>query len=135
MERTLLIIKPDAVGQSYTGEVLRRVEQDGFVILGLRMLRLTTLQAKEFYAVHREKPFYEPLVKFMTSGPVVVCALERENAVRGLRELVGSTNPREAAPGTIRADLGWNVQENAVHASDSLENARKEVSFFFKDFK
>lgn len=131
MERTLLIIKPDAVAKNVIGEIIRRLEEKEFRVAEMRMVRLSQEQAGEFYAVHRERPFYNDLLAFMTSGPCVPMALERDNAVSFLRETIGSTNPEEAAEGTIRKDFATNIQNNAVHASDSLENAAQEVAFFF----
>lgn len=131
MERTLLIVKPDAVAQNAIGEIIRRLEAENFRIAELKMLRLTRDQAAEFYAVHRHRPFYDALLDFMTSGPCVPMALDRENAVSFLRETIGNTDPAEAAEGTIRKDFATDIQNNAVHASDSLENAAREVAFFF----
>ena len=131
MERTLLIVKPDAVAQNAIGEIIRRLEAENFRIAELKMLCLTRDQAAEFYAVHRHRPFYDALLDFMTSGPCVPMALDRENAVSFLRETIGSTDPAEAAEGTIRKDFATDIQNNAVHASDSLENAAREVAFFF----
>ena len=131
MERTLLIVKPDAVAQNVIGEIIRRLEKKSFRIVNIEMVRLTRKQAAEFYAVHRQRPFYNDLLDFMTSGPCVPIALERDNAVAFLREVIGSTNPEEAAEGTIRKDFATDIQNNAVHASDSLENAAREVTFFF----
>ena len=130
-DRTLMIIKPDAVSHNHVGEILKHVEENGFRIVELKMMKLTQAQAAEFYAVHRERPFYGELMDIMTSGPAVPLVLERENAVTFLREVVGATNPAEAAEGTIRKAFGTDVQMNAVHASDSLENAAIEVTFFF----
>ena len=131
MEFTLAIIKPDAVARGLTGRILAHLEEQGFRIRGLRMLRLTEAQAREFYAVHRERPFYESLVRFMTSGPVVPVLLERENAIAKLREVIGATDPAEAAPGTVRALYADSKERNAIHASDAPETARREVAFFF----
>ena len=131
MERTLLIVKPDAVAQNVIGEIIRRLEAKNFRVAELKMTRLTHEQAAEFYAVHRQRPFYNDLLNFMTSGPCVPMVLERENAVAFLRETIGSTNPAEAAEGTIRKDFATDIQNNAVHASDSRENAAGEVAFFF----
>ena len=131
VEQTLMIIKPDAVRARRTGEILRRIEEAGFSIRELKMVRLTEEAARRFYDVHREKPFYLPLVEFMTSGSCVPVLLERENAIAGLREFIGKTNPNEAAPGTIRSDFGTNVQYNAVHASDGTDTAKREKAFFF----
>jgi len=131
METTLAIIKPDAVARNLTGRILALLEEDGFRIRALRMLRLTETQAREFYAVHRGRPFYEALVRFMTSGPVVPVLLERENAVARLRERIGATDPAEARPGTIRALYAESKERNAIHASDSPETAEREARFFF----
>jgi nucleoside-diphosphate kinase len=133
MPRTLLIVKPDAVAARATGLILARLEAEGFTLCQLRMLRLTRELAGEFYGVHRERPFYNDLLGFMTSGPVVAVALEHQDAVAHLRAFIGSTDSTKAAPGTIRRDFGTDVQRNAVHASDSPENAAREVAFFFGD--
>lgn len=133
VERTLSIVKPDAVAKNQIGEVLRRFEQAGLRVVAARMLHLTKEQAQSFYAVHKERPFYNDLVKFMTSGPVLVQVLEGENAVARNREVMGATDPKKAAPGTIRADLASNVEENAVHGSDAPETATAEIAFFFRD--
>ena len=130
-DRTLMIIKPDAVSHNHVGEILKHVEENGFRIVELKMMRLAQAQAAEFYAVHKERPFYGELMDFMTTGPAVPVVLERENAVPFLREVVGATNPAEAAEGTIRKAFGTDVRMNAVHASDSMENATIEVTFFF----
>jgi nucleoside-diphosphate kinase len=130
-ENTLLIVKPDATARSLAGRILAVVEEEGFMLRGLRLQSLTVPQAEAFYAVHRERPFYRDLVEYMTSGPVVVARLERDRAVAYLREVVGATDPAKARAGTIRAQFGKNVQENAVHASDSPENAAIEIGFFF----
>jgi len=126
-----MIIKPDAVAAGRIGEILARVEREGFTVTGLRMLRLTKQQAEAFYAVHRERPFYAPLVKYMSSGPVVVGRLERENAVEQWRKVIGSTDPLKADPGTIRRMFGSSIEANAVHGSDSPENGEIETKFFF----
>ncbi len=133
MERTLAILKPDAVARNLIGEINRRIEEAGFRIVALRMVHLSERQAREFYAVHADKPFYEDLVRYMTSGPVVVEVLEREEAVQKWRELMGATDPKRAAPGTIRADFGTSIEENVVHGSDSPENAEREIHYFFGD--
>ncbi|MDA0336126.1 MAG: nucleoside-diphosphate kinase [bacterium] len=130
-ERTLLIIKPDAVAKNAIGAILSRLEAEGFVIRELRKLQLSQDQARQFYAVHKERPFYGELVAFMTSGPAVPTVLERDNAVAHLRQFIGATDSTKAAPGTIRAEFGTDVQCNAVHASDSPENAVGEIRFFF----
>lgn len=132
-ERTLSIIKPDAVAKDLIGEIIRRLEAGGLHIVGAKMLRLKTAQAQRFYAVHKERAFYNDLVKFMTSGPILVQVLEGEGAISRNRELMGATNPREAAPGTLRADFADNVERNAVHGSDGPETARAEIAFFFAD--
>jgi nucleoside-diphosphate kinase len=131
MEYTLAIVKPDAVSRGLAGRVLAHLEENGFRIRALRMLRLTEAQAQEFYAVHRERPFYRSLVTFMTSGPVVPVLLEADNAVSRLREVIGATDPKEAAPGTVRALFAESKERNAIHASDSVDNARQEMGFFF----
>lgn len=133
VERTLSIIKPDAVAKNLIGEINRRFERAGLRIVAARMLHLTTEQAEGFYAVHKERPFYRDLVKFMTSGPVLVQVLEGESAVVKNRELMGATDPKKAAPGTIRADLASNVEENAVHGSDAPETAGTEIGYFFRN--
>ncbi|MFH0765600.1 MAG: nucleoside-diphosphate kinase [Calditrichota bacterium] len=131
MERTLLIIKPDGVKKRIIGEILRRVEGAGLTLKCLRMLQLDRSLAGRFYAVHRERPFYHSLIEYMTSGPVVVCALEGPNAVSRLRTLIGATNPDKAEEGTIRRLYGDNVERNTVHGSDSTENGLIETAFFF----
>ena len=130
-ERTLAIVKPDAVEKKATGEILRRIEAAGLRLIAVRMLQLTETQARGFYAVHRERPFYASLVRFMVSGPVVVCALEGPDAIRRWRELMGPTDPGEAGEGTIRRDFGSDVERNAVHGSDAPETARIELGYFF----
>ncbi len=131
MNLTLAIIKPDAVAARKVGLILARLEEEGFGIRAARFVRLDDAQAGEFYAVHRERPFYDSLKRFMTSGPILVLALERESAVSHLREVIGATDPAEAAPGTIRALYAENKERNAIHASDSRETARRELAFFF----
>ncbi len=131
IERTLSIIKPDATRRNLTGKINARFEERGLRIVAQRRLRLSREQAEAFYAVHRERPFFDDLVKFMISGPVVVQVLEGENAVALNREIMGATNPANAAPGTIRKDFAESIEANSVHGSDSLENARSEVAFFF----
>lgn len=131
VEQTLSIIKPDAVKKQVIGKILQRFEDKGLKIVAARMLHLSKEQAKEFYKVHSERPFYGELVEFMTSGPVLVSVLEGENAVQKNRDIMGATNPQEAAAGTIRKDFAESIDANAVHGSDSLENAKVEVSFFF----
>jgi nucleoside-diphosphate kinase len=133
VERTLSIVKPDAVSNNQIGEIYKRFESAGLCIVAARMLHLTREQAEAFYAVHRERPFFEPLCEFMTSGPVMVQVLEGDNAIEKNREVMGATNPQEAAPGTIRADFASTIDANAVHGSDAPETAQKEIAFFFSD--
>ncbi len=130
-ERTLSIVKPDAVGQGKIGAVLERLESAGLTIVATKMVRLTRDQARAFYAVHAERPFYDSLTEFMSSGPCVVSVLEGENAIARNREAMGATNPAEAAEGTIRKDFASNIEHNAVHGSDAPETAREEIAFFF----
>lgn len=131
MEQTLSIIKPDSVGKSHIGEILSIFELAGLRIAAMKMMHLTEKEAEGFYAVHKQRPFFQELVDFMVSGPVVVLVLEGENAVSRNRELMGATNPQDAAPGTIRHKFGESVGVNAVHGSDSLENAAIEIAYFF----
>jgi len=131
VERTLSIVKPDGVRKNVIGDVYRRFEKSGLSIVAARMTRLTTAQAEAFYAIHRERPFFRDLVSFMTSGPVMVQVLEGADAVARNREVMGATDPKKAAPGTIRADLASSIDQNVVHGSDSVENAATEVAFFF----
>lgn len=131
VERTLSIIKPDAVAKNIIGEIYSRFEGNGLKIVAAKMKHLSREEAEGFYAVHKERPFFADLVKFMTSGPVMIQVLEGENAVAKNRELMGATNPKEAAPGTIRADFASSIDANAVHGSDSLANAAIEVAYFF----
>ena len=131
--RTFAIIKPDAVKNRYTGKIYDRILQTGFTILSAKLLKMTLTQAKGFYAVHRERPFYGELTTFMSSGACMVLALEKDNAVAAWRETIGATNPEEAAEGTIRKDFATSLGENAVHGSDSDENAEKEIAFFFTE--
>jgi nucleoside-diphosphate kinase len=133
LERTLSIIKPDGVQKNLIGEVYRRFEQAGLRIVASRMRHLTPREAEGFYAVHRERPFFGDLCKYMTSGPVVVQVLEGDDAVAKHREIMGATDPKKAAPGTIRADLAASIEENVVHGSDSLENAAREISYYFAE--
>ena len=133
IERTLSIIKPDGVAKNLIGEIYRRFEQAGLRIIAARMLHLTRTQAEAFYGVHRERPFFRPLVDFMISGPVMVQVLEGENAILKHREVMGATDPQKAATGTIRRDFAKTVDENVVHGSDAAETARQEVRFFFAD--
>ena len=133
VERTISIIKPDAVAKNVIGDIYNRFEKGGLRIVAARMLHLSREQAGEFYAVHKERPFYNDLIDFMTSGPVMVQVLEGENAIAKNRELMGATNPAEAAPGTIRADHAKTVDENAVHGSDGPDTAAVEIAFFFPE--
>jgi nucleoside-diphosphate kinase len=133
IERTFSIIKPDAVAKNVIGEIVSRFEKNGLRVIASKMLHLSREQAQGFYAVHKERPFYNDLVEFMISGPVVVQVLEGEDAISKNRELMGATNPAEAAPGTIRADFAKTVDENAVHGSDAPETAVQEIRFFFSD--
>lgn len=131
VEQTLTIIKPDAVQRHLVGKILSHIEEDGFTIVGLKMLTLQKAQAEAFYQVHRERPFFSSLTTFMSSGPVVVALLERENAIERLRELMGATDPKQAAEGTIRRRYGLDVEKNSIHGSDSPETAAAEIAFFF----
>jgi len=133
VERTLSIIKPDGVEKNLIGEICRRFESAGLSIVALRMLRLTREQAEGFYAVHRERPFFADLVAYMTSGPVVVQVLEGESAITKNRDIMGATNPANAAPGTIRADFAESIERNVVHGSDGPETAKVEVAYFFDE--
>jgi len=133
VERTLSIIKPDAVAKNVIGKIYSRFEDNGLTVIAARMLHLSTEQAEGFYAVHRERPFFNDLVAFMTSGPVMVQVLEGEDAIAKNREQMGATNPAEAAPGTIRADFASSIEENAVHGSDSAETAATEIAYFFAE--
>ena len=133
VEQTLSIIKPDGVSKNLIGEIYRRFESAGLEIVAAKMLRLTTEQAEGFYAVHRERPFYRDLVRYMTSGPVMVQVLSGEDAIARNREIMGATNPADAAPGTIRADFADSIEQNVVHGSDGAETAATEIAFFFGD--
>lgn len=133
MNQTLTIIKPDAVAAGNAARILGLLEEKGFRLRAIRMMRLTEAQAREFYAVHRERPFYESLVRFMTSGAVIPAVLQKENAVAALREAIGATDPAEAAPGTVRQRFAESKERNAIHASDSDENAAREIAFFFAE--
>ena len=133
VERTLSIVKPDGVAKNLIGEVYRRFEKAGLTIIGAKMLKLRTDQAEGFYAVHKQRPFYHDLVKYMSSGPVIVQVLEGENAIKVNRDLMGATNPKQAAPGTIRADFASSIEENVVHGSDGPATAATEIAFFFSE--
>jgi nucleoside-diphosphate kinase len=131
IELTLSIIKPDAVAKNVIGQIYSRFETAGLTIVAARMAKLSKEDAERFYAIHKDRPFFNDLVSFMTSGPVMIQALKGENAMSKHREIMGATNPKEAAPGTIRADFADSIDANAVHGSDSVENARQEIEFFF----
>jgi nucleoside-diphosphate kinase len=131
LERTLSIVKPDGVGRDLIGEVYRRFEKGGLKIIAARMMQLSERQAQAFYAVHKARPFYNDLVKYMTSGPVIVQVLEGDNAIAKHREIMGATDPKKAAAGSIRADLAESIERNVVHGSDAAETAANEIGFFF----
>jgi nucleoside-diphosphate kinase len=133
LERTLSIVKPDGVARNLIGDVYHRFEKAGLRIVAARMLQLTQRQAEGFYAVHRERPFFRDLCAYMTSGPVMVQVLEGESAVQRHRDIMGATDPKKAAPGTVRADLATSIEENVVHGSDSAENAAREIAYFFAE--
>lgn len=135
VERTLSIVKPDGVAKDLIGEVYRRFEKAGLKIVAARMMRLSQTEAEAFYAVHKERPFYKDLVRYMTSGPVIVQVLEGENAVLRNRDIMGATDPKKAAPGTIRADLAASIEQNVVHGSDAAETAEREMRFFFREIE
>ncbi len=135
MERTLSIVKPDGVKKKVIGEVIKRFEQKGLRIAALKMLCMSTEEAKGFYIVHRERPFYDSLTSFMSEGPIVVMVLEGENAISKVREIMGATNPKDAAPGTIRADFASDIEHNIVHGSDSNESASYEIPYFFSSLE
>lgn len=132
LEQTLSIIKPDAVGQNQIGNIIEYFERDGLSVVAAKMMHLSDTQAKAFYAVHKERPFFQELVDFMISGPVLIMVLEGENAVSRNREIMGATDPMKAAAGTIRADFATSIERNAVHGSDSHQTAKTEIAFFFK---
>jgi nucleoside-diphosphate kinase len=131
IEQTFAIIKPDAVASGHTGQILRMIEQAGFRVRALKMTRISKQQAEGFYSVHRERPFFAGLVTFMTEGPVVVLVLERENAIKHWREVMGATNPEKAAEGTVRKKFAQSIERNSVHGSDAVETAAVEIPFFF----
>lgn len=133
VEQTLSIIKPDGVAKNLIGEIIGRFEKAGLRVVAARMVQLSRSEAEEFYAVHRERPFYRDLVSYMTSGPVVVQVLEGEDAIQRNREIMGATNPADAAKGTIRADFAASIEENVVHGSDAADTAAREIAFFFAD--
>jgi nucleoside-diphosphate kinase len=132
LEQTLSIIKPDAVGQNMIGNIIEYFEREGLNVVAAKMLHLTAEQAEGFYIVHKDRPFYQELVDFMTSGPILVMVLEGENAIARNRQIMGATDPSKATPGTIRADFATSIERNAVHGSDSQSNAKTEIAFFFK---
>lgn len=129
--KTLAIIKPDAVGKNVAGHIVAKINEAGFKVNGMKLIKLSVKQAQAFYAVHKERPFYSELVDYMTSGPVVPLALQKENAVEDFRKLIGATNPADAEEGTIRKLYGTGIEANAIHGSDSDENANNEINFFF----
>jgi nucleoside-diphosphate kinase len=135
IERTLSIVKPDGVGRNLIGEVIRRFEQVGLRVVAARMMHLSQAEAEGFYAVHRERPFFKDLVRFMTSGPAMVQVLEGENAIAKNREVMGATDPKKAAKGTIRADLATSIDENIVHGSDAPDTAAREIGYFFREIE
>lgn len=135
MERTLSIIKPDGVARGLIGEVIKRFEKEGIRIAAMKMLHMTKEEAEGFYAVHKEKPFFDSLTNFMSSGPIVVMVLEGEDVIQRNRDLMGATNYKEAKPGTIRADFATDIEKNVVHGSDSPENAEKEIAYFFSELE
>ena len=135
IEHTLAIIKPDAVSRGLVGKILARVEEQGFRVRALKLVQLSKQTAQEFYRVHAERPFYENLTTYMSSGPVVPMLLERDNAIQSLRDLMGATDPQKAATGTIRRDYGENIERNAIHGSDAAATAAVEISFFFNQFE
>jgi nucleoside-diphosphate kinase len=131
MERTLAIIKPDAVGRRLVGDIIKRIETEGFAVRALRLMRLTQAHAESFYEVHKERPFYGSLCKYMSSGPVVLAVLEAERAIARWREVMGATDPAKAETGTLRKQFGIDIEQNAVHGSDAPETAAREIAFFF----
>ena len=135
IERTLSIVKPDGVGRNLVGEIISRFEKVGLRVVAARMMQLSQKEAEGFYAVHRERPFFKDLVKFMTSGPVMVQVLEGEGAIAKNREVMGATDPKKAAPGTIRADLARSIDENVVHGSDAPDTAAREIAYFFREIE
>jgi nucleoside-diphosphate kinase len=133
IEKTFAIIKPDAVSQRNSGNIINMIEANGFDILGMKKLQMSKAVAEHFYDIHQDKPFFKDMIKFITSGPVIVLALQRENAIQAWRDLIGSTNPEDAAEGTIRKLYGKNIDNNAVHGSDASETAAREISIFFPE--
>ena len=135
LQRTLSIIKPDAVGKNIIGKIIERLETNGLKIVAAKMFTITKKQAEQFYAIHKERPFFNDLVNFMSSGPVIVQVLEGPNAVEQNRKVMGATNPADAVPGSIRRDFAESIDHNAVHGSDSLDNAKIEIAFFFAEYE
>lgn len=135
MERTLAIIKPDATGRNLAGNILARLQSEGFVVLGLKMIRLSQDDARRFYAVHRERPFFDSLTAYMASGPIVPLLLQRDEAIKALRDVMGATDPSQAAPGTLRQEFGVDVEKNSIHGSDSPASAAQEIPFFFSQME
>ena len=135
VERTLMLVKPDAVKRNLEGKIIAHVQEKGFKLIGLKKLKLTKQQAEKFYYVHKERPFFGELTDFMSSGPIVAMVWEGENAISAIREIMGATNPEEAEEGTLRKLYGTNIGENAVHGSDSLESAKYEIPFFFSELE
>ena len=135
MERTLAIIKPDAVERNLAGSIIARLQREGFVILGMKMTRLSPADAGQFYAVHRERPFFDSLTGYMASGPIVPLLLQRDEAIKTLREVMGATNPAQAEPGTLRQEFGVDVEKNSIHGSDSPASADQEIPFFFSQLE
>lgn len=132
VERTLSIIKPDAVGKNHIGAIISRFEKEGLTVIAAKMKQLSADEAQGFYAIHRERPFFKDLVSFMLTGPVLIMVLEGNNAITKNRDIMGATDPKKAAPGTIRADFAKSIDENCVHGSDAIDTAKTEISFFFK---
>tara|TARA_Y100000588_G_scaffold82100_1_gene86510 strand:- start:399 stop:818 length:420 start_codon:yes stop_codon:yes gene_type:complete len=135
MEKTLAILKPDAVERSFVGRILERIESNGFKIVAMKMVTLSTNEAEGFYCVHKERPFFKDLTQYMSSGPVVLLVLAKENAILAWRELMGATNPKEASPGTIRRDFAIDIEKNSTHGSDAPETATFEISYFFSQIE
>lgn len=135
MERTLAIIKPDATGRNLAGSILARLQSEGFTVLGLKMIRLSQDDAKRFYAVHRERPFFDSLTAYMASGPIMPLLLQRDEAIKTLRDVMGATDPSQAAPGTLRQEFGVDVEKNSIHGSDSPASAAQEIPFFFSQLE
>ncbi len=135
LERTLAIIKPDAVASKFAGKIIEMLEESGFSIIGMKKIKLSKEDAKKFYIVHKDRPFYDSLTTFMSEGPIIVMVLEKENAIEDYRKLMGATNPEEAEEGTIRKRFGKNIERNAVHGSDSKESANFEIPFFFSEIE